>query len=248
MKRARRRLGLARSPAINGPAGPAILVVASRAIYPAHVDVPMLVDGLLTLLPELMQLRPRIVEETPHFDLAALDQLEDYAKDLLAAHNAVAATAEYLAALGRELEPLYQALQHRRRLVATARSLAKVGLVDPTTLANVSRQSTLRATADDLMTLHGAISVHLETIENTAALHLDLVVALLFANRINAALSAHAEAGANHQTAPFLRTQAFTVVARAYAQVQHAATFVLWNTPDRDRLARSLYSLGNARR
>lgn len=181
--------------------------------------------------------------ELGKFDLANFDKLQSYAQALWYAHGAMYATSESNAELPALMD---DASKLREMLVLSARLLSYHGLVDGKALAELTGSAGYANVVTDLTTLVKVFRDNWSEIENKSPIQKEQVdEAHRIANRLAGAYTARTQVTVKGDLAAEERTRAFTLLVRAYDQVQRAATFIRWGSPDGDKFLPSLWT--NAR-
>ncbi|KYF59167.1 hypothetical protein BE08_37375, partial [Sorangium cellulosum] len=125
------------------------------ALLPINIDIPRAVSQALGVLPGLLTLRPLIAERLPTHDVGLVDRLETYALAAWYAHLA------WLSSGGAQngLKPLVEeAVPLRANLLGDAEALARRGLVDAGTVADIRAGNGHMDTANDLVALSALFS------------------------------------------------------------------------------------------
>ena len=95
-----------------------IRVVPTNELIAINIDIPTAVGTALGVLPEITALRPRVVSETPLFDIARFDKLEAYTQATWHAHS------HYLAA-SAPAEPFDKLVEEARSAAMSMGSACK---------------------------------------------------------------------------------------------------------------------------
>ncbi|XYI04300.1 hypothetical protein ACMHYB_00915 [Sorangium sp. So ce1128] len=124
-------------------------------LIPVNLDVPRVVSQVLGVSPGLVALRPAIAEHLPTFDVARLDRLDTYALAAWYAHLLSLSSGDVESAL----KPLLaEAAPLRENLLGDAEALARRGLLDAETVADIRAGQGYIDTANDLVALSALFS------------------------------------------------------------------------------------------
>lgn len=215
-----------------------------RDLIPINVDVPSTICTVYGVLPKLQQLRERIADELPRFDLAAFDRLELYA------HALFQAQTHYIIASNPpdHLDELVaRATTLRAHLLAEAHCLALRRLLPAEALKNLKTQSGIKPLAMDLEALSRLFRSHwpaligkCPTPESDVTESATLSVTLL--TIVGRRQFTHALAVASQ-----LRLRTFTLLARTYDDARRAVIYLCGRQTDPNTIAPSLYG-GRKRR
>ncbi|WP_437654767.1 hypothetical protein [Sorangium sp. So ce1182] len=124
-------------------------------LIPVNLDVPRVVSQVLGVSPGLVALRPAIAEHLPTFDVALVDRLETYALAAWYAHLLSLSSGDVESAL----KPLLaEAAPLREDLLGDAEALARRGLLDAETVADIRAGQGYIDTANDLVALSALFS------------------------------------------------------------------------------------------
>ncbi len=219
---------------------PELEALTAEELVAVNLDIPSVVATTLGALPEIRALRSQMVEDVPHFDLAAFDKLEDYAMALNYAHAAyLTATkpADDLDAVSTEATAL------RGTLFLDATALSRRGLVDGNRLKDLPGTNGYKNLATDLEMLASVLRESWTQLQGKSALELsELDRAEKLGQRLMRVVGLREQGPAQVAAATDLRTRAFTLLARTYDQARRAVTFLRWEKGDFDRIAPSLYA------
>ncbi|WP_437747018.1 hypothetical protein WMF39_19545 [Sorangium sp. So ce1504] len=195
---------------------------------------------MLGVLPGLLALRSAIAERLPTHELASLDRLEAYALAAWYAHLA------WLSSGGAEnaLKPLLaEAAPLRENLLSDAEALARRGLLDADTVAEIRAGQGYIDTANDLVALSALFTASWsEVAGRTAATEEEVRRAGEIGPQILAALGVREHGkGPGPTEAADRRARAFSLLVHAYDQTRRAVTYLRWDEGDADAIAPSLY-------
>ncbi|WP_437603326.1 hypothetical protein WMF28_17105 [Sorangium sp. So ce590] len=241
-----------KKPAPTKPAAPPRAAAAFDSILPEiealspdrlisiKIDIPRAVSLVLGVLPGLLALRPAIVEHLRQHDVAALDRLESYALAAWYAH------LQWLSTGGAEnaLKPLLaEAAALRENLLGDAEALARRGLLDAETVAEIRAGHGHIDTANDLVALSALFGGSWSDIAGkTAATEDEVKRAGEIGPQLLAALGVREHGkGPGPTEAADKRARAFALLAHAYDQTRRAVAYLRWNEGDADTIAPSLY-------
>jgi hypothetical protein len=194
---------------------------------------------VLGALPELLALAPEMLQ-LPDFDVRLVKSLEAYALALMHAHEVHEALLEAMP----ELQvPLEEAGNLRARLLADAKALVQLGLLDERAVLRLSGSVGFKNLASDLQalveTLRGSVA-RLGARYPTAPD--ELAAAERVAAELLHALTLREEHARQVASASDLRVRAWTLLKRAYGQACRAVAYLRWQQGDADRIAPSLYA------
>ncbi|WP_437945885.1 hypothetical protein WME98_34055 [Sorangium sp. So ce296] len=134
---------------------PEIEALSADRLIAVNLDIPRVVSQVLGVLPGLLALRPDVAEQLQKHDVALLDRLETYALAAWYAHLV------WLSSGGTEsaLKPLLEeAVPLRENLLSDAEALARRGLLDAETVAEIRAGQGHIDTANDLVALSALFS------------------------------------------------------------------------------------------
>ncbi|WP_437718483.1 hypothetical protein WMF45_19860 [Sorangium sp. So ce448] len=205
-----------------------------------NLDIPRVVSQVLGVLPGLITLKPAIAERLPQHDVALLDRLETYALAAWYAHLA------WLSSGGAEnaLKPLLaEAAPLRENLLSDAAALARRGLLDADTVAEIRAGQGHIDTANDLVALSALFTASWsEVTGKTAATEEEVRRAGEIGPQILAALGVREHGkGPGPTEAADRRARAFSLLVHAYDQTRRAVAYLRWDEGDADSIAPSLY-------
>lgn len=216
-----------------------------RALPKEHVqicnlEVPLATMTVFGSLPEIMAMRPRVVEELPKFPIERFDKLETYTAAMAHAHTLFMAAS-------RPPEPVTelvkQCTEMRETLLSDAQALSKRGIIDGSRLEDLKGNNSYRFIAFDVFTLVHILRENAAKIQGkTAVQPAELDRAQQLAQDLTRALGEREQAPAALESAIDLRNRAFTLFVRNYNDVQHALYYL---EPDRlDEIAPTVYGGG----
>ncbi|WP_433935461.1 hypothetical protein AB3662_12090 [Sorangium cellulosum] len=219
---------------------PEIEALSPDRLIPLNLDVPRVVSQVLGVLPGLRALRGDIAAHLPTFDIARLDRLETYALAAWYAHLL------WLSSGGAEnaLKPLLaDAAPLRENLLGDAEALARRGLLDAATVADIRAGQGHIDIANDLVALSALFSASWSEIAGkTAATEEEVKRAGEIGPQLLAALGVREHGkGPGPTEAADRRARAFALLVHAYDQVRRAVAFLRWDEEDADVIAPSLY-------
>ncbi|WP_437909928.1 hypothetical protein WME95_19855 [Sorangium sp. So ce327] len=219
---------------------PEIEALSADRLIAINLDIPRVVSQVLGVLPGLLALRSAIAERLPTHELASLDRLETYALAAWYAHLA------WLSSGGAEnaLKPLLaEAAPLRENLLSDAEALARRGLLDADTVAEIRAGQGYIDTANDLVALSALFAASWsEVIGKTAATEEEVKRAGEIGPQILAALGVREHGkGPGPTEAADRRARAFSLLVHAYDQTRRAVAYLRWNEGDADSIAPSLY-------
>ncbi len=206
-----------------------------------NVDIPRAVVTVLSALPALQRLRPRIVEELPRFPMSSLDKLQTYALGTWYAHLLTLPPAEP----DNKTKPLFEeGAVLRENLLVAAEALAHRKLLEPKHVAQIRSGRGHVDLANDLValatlftnnwgTIEGKTAVTPEEVERAAMLGPELLIALGIREQARERSPAQL---ANQ------RRRAFTLLVRAYDDCRRAVSYLRWREGDTAKLVPSLYA------
>jgi hypothetical protein len=205
-----------------------------------NLDLQQATATILGVLPEVMALREKIVQELTAFDITYVDKLEDYALALRFAHAAYQTATlppDDLAALSNE------ALALRERLVADARALSLHKLLDPRKLEPLKGGSGIQNVAQDLQMLSQILQEVWPKIQGkSATAQEDLQAASRIGTRLTRIVGIREQSSAQEALATQQRQRVFTLMMRAYDETRAAVAFVRRREDDADSITPNLYT------
>ncbi|WP_437624997.1 hypothetical protein [Sorangium sp. So ce1151] len=219
---------------------PEIEALSADRLVPVNLDIPRVVSQVLGVLPGLLALRSGIAEQLQKHDVALLDRLETYALAAWYAHLV------WLSSGGAEnaLKPLLEeAVPLRENLLSDAEALARRGLLDAETVAEIRAGQGHIDTANDLVALSALFSGSWSEIAGrTAATEDEVNRAGDIGPQLLAALGVREHGkGPGPTEAADKRARAFALLVHAYDQTRRAVAYLRWNEGDADIIAPSLY-------
>ncbi|AUX42365.1 hypothetical protein SOCE26_037950 [Sorangium cellulosum] len=219
---------------------PEIEALSPDRLIAIKIDIPRAVSQVLGVLPGLVALRSAIAEHLPTHDVALLDRLETYALAAWYTHLV------WLSSGGAEnaLKPLLaEAAPLRENLLSDAEALARRGLLDAETVAEIRAGHGHIDTANDLVALSALFSASWPEIAGkTAATEEEVKRAGQIGPQLLAALGVREHGkGPGPTEAGDKRARAFALLANAYDQTRRAVAYLRWNEGDADTIAPSLY-------
>ncbi|WP_438015427.1 hypothetical protein WMF18_31760 [Sorangium sp. So ce315] len=219
---------------------PEIEALSPDRLISVNLDIPRVVSQVLGVLPGLRALRADIAEHLPTFDIARLDRLETYALAAWYAHLL------WLSSGGAEnaVKPLLaEAAPLRENLLGDAEALARRGLLDAATVADIRAGQGHIDMANDLVALSALFSASWSDIAGkTAATEEEVKRAGEVGPQFLAALGVREHGkGPGPTEAADKRARAFALLVHAYDQIRRAVAFLRWDEGDADEIAPSLY-------
>ncbi|MGK3986025.1 hypothetical protein WME99_23465 [Sorangium sp. So ce136] len=219
---------------------PEIEALSPDRLIAIKVDIPRAVSQVLGVLPGLLALRPAIAEHLQTHDVALLDRLETYALAAWYAH------LQWLSSGGAEnaLKPLLaEAIPLRENLLGDAEALARRGLLDAATVAEIRAGQGHIDMANDLVALSALFSASWSAITGkTAATEEEVKRAGEIGPQLLAALGVREHGkGPGPTEAADKRARAFALLVHAYDQTRRAVSYLRWNEGDAETIAPSLY-------
>jgi hypothetical protein len=219
---------------------PEIEALSADRLIAINLDIPRIVSQVLGVLPGLLALRSAIAERLPTHEIASLDRLEAYALAAWYAHLA------WLSSGGAEnaLKPLLaEAAPLRENLLSDAETLARRGLLDADTVAEIRAGQGYIDTANDLVALSALFTASWsEVTGKTAATEQEVRRAGEIGPQILAALGVREHGkGPGPTEAADRRARAFSLLVHAYDQTRRAVAYLRWDEGDADSIAPSLY-------
>ncbi|KYF75993.1 hypothetical protein BE17_19805, partial [Sorangium cellulosum] len=195
-------------------AAPEMDALERDALFPINLDIPRAVSQVLGVLPGLLALRPLIAERLPTHDVGLVDRLEIYALAAWYAHLAWLSSGGTLNGLKPLLE---EAVPLRANLLGDAEALARRGLIDAETVADIRAGNGHMDTANDLVALSALFSGSWSEIaEKTAATEEEVRRAGELGPQLLAALGVREHGAAPGPTdAADKRARAFTLFVNA---------------------------------
>lgn len=221
------------------------VVAEMRAIPKEHVqicnvEVPLATMTVFGSVPEIMALRPRVVEELPKFPIERFDKLETYTAAMAHAHTLFMAAS-------RPPEPVTELVKQctelREMLLSDAQALSRRGIIDGSRLEDLKGNNSYRFIPFDVFTLVHILRDNAAKIQGkTAVQPAELDKAQQLAQDLTRALGEREQAPAALESAIDLRNRAFTLFVRNYNDVQHVVHYL---EPDRvDEIAPTMYGGG----
>jgi hypothetical protein len=220
---------------------PQILAFPESDTLHINLDVPTVVTTLLGAIPALMGLRPHIVEELPRFDITQVDEMEFRVLALSHAHALYLGTARPVIGFPE----LVQLGTKRRDIIyAEAQTLIARGLLDPTTVREVKRESGHRALAVDLQVLATSILAIYGTLPTRPLTsEQELTEALHIADQINYAVGIRDQGPQTPAEAANIRNRCYAWVFKSWDQMRRAASYLRWDEKDVDLILPSPFSI-----
>ncbi|WP_437776921.1 hypothetical protein [Sorangium sp. So ce1097] len=219
---------------------PEIEALSPERLISVNLDIPRVVSQVLGVLPGLLALRPAVAEHLPTFELARLDRLEIYALAAWYAHLLWLSSGD----AENAVKPLLaEAAPLRENLLGDAEALARRGLLDAATVADIRAGQGHIDMANDLVALSTLFSASWSEIAGkTAATEEEVRRAGEVGPQLLAALGVREHGkGPGPTEAADKRARAFALLVHAYDQIRRAVAFLRWDEGDADEIAPSLY-------
>jgi len=214
------------------------------------VDVKSAVATVLGALPEIRRFSAELPKFAPHLNAAVLgpavvDRLERAAFALNWAHG------RYLAA-GQPSNDLLamveKGVELRDQLLADASTLARRGLIEPTSLDQVQTATGYKNLAADLTVLASVLKDAWPRVEGKCAIQFEeLELAGSLGERIIEAVGVREQGAPVVASASDMRARVFTDLVERYDDVRRSISYARWRQDDADSIAPSLYA-GRRRR
>lgn len=210
-----------------------------------NLDIQQATRTILGALPEMQELRERIVAELPAFDIAAFDKLEDYVQALKFAQSGYQIAAQPPDDLDALLE---EGGKLKARLTADANALAQYGLFSAKKLEQLKGGQGLNNLAEDLELLSRAMMDSWPQIQGKALTPFeDVQTASRIGLRLTRIAGLREQGPARLAAATELRMRAFTLVQRTYEEARAAIGYLRRAQEDLETIAPTLYP-GRSRR
>ncbi|WP_437875408.1 hypothetical protein [Sorangium sp. So ce513] len=219
---------------------PEIEALSPDRLISVNLDIPRVVSQVLGVLPGLRALRADIAEHLPTFDITRLDRLETYALAAWYAHLLSLSSGD----VENAVKPLLaEAAPLRENLLGDAEALARRGLLDAATVADIRAGQGHIDIANDLVALSALFSASWSEIAGkTAATEEEVKRAGEVGPQLLAALGVREHGkGPGPTEAADKRARAFALLVHAYDQIRRAVAFLRWDEDDADEIAPSLY-------
>lgn len=217
---------------------------AERAALPAvdqiNLDMESAYATAIASLPAIRAITTEIAGVLAKFDLSKLDKVEDYACAMKHAHHVVVVAD---APAGSIVELNAEASALRDRFLLTAQFFAKLGVVSPVRLSDVTGRVGYKNVADDLDKLSLVLRDSWSAIEGKSPLTKEEIEkGRVLGKKL-------ADAAAKRDKAPAVagpalddRARAFTLFVRTWDEIRAAVQYVRHKQGDADRIAPSLYA------
>ena len=211
-------------------------------VLPINVDIPRAVSVAVGVVPHLLALRPRFVEELPKHPVHLLDKLMTYALAAWYAHLlALPATSQDTLKQLKE-----EAAKLRETLLVAAEALGHKGVIDADRVADIRSGQGDLDMANDLVMLAALFAEAWEVVKNKTAIdwaevdrasHLgpELLIALGARDQPTMPQPRMADPAER-------RARAFTLLVNAYDACRRAVTYLRWEEDDADIIAPSLFA------
>lgn len=223
---------------------PEFASLSEEELLPITLDPVAAAVTMRGALPKVVAMRPTI-ETLSHFDIRALDKLEDYLRAWLRA-NALF--------LGSELPPegfsalLAKVTAFHDNFLSDAHALVQRGMLAPESLATLKGTTGYKNIASDVLTLTTLLRANWQRLTGRTC------VTLAELDEADAAVDALiTDLGLREQTpmtkaaCAVERQQAYTLFVNAYDQVRRAISYLRWDQSDVDEIVPSLFG-GRRRR
>jgi hypothetical protein len=218
---------------------PAMDALAEAELLPVNLDPLAVVSLVRGALPNLSNLRERIVAELDNFDLSQLERLETYARALLQAqivYLGLSGAPQELSALSAEASGL------RTLLLSDVGALIRRGRLSASCLWGVKRRKGHRNVASDVLSLAAVLRNHWATIANgTAVTEAELERAESLGAELIRLIGRQMHTPEAIAKAASDRNRAYTLTVRTYNELRQAVMFVCRHQADAERVAPSLY-------
>jgi hypothetical protein len=225
---------------------PELVALQTTDLLPINIDPVGAAAQALGALPELLNLRPQMMEQLHAFDISNLDQLETYALALIQANCArlgAQAAPEYLSEL------VTATTKMRERLVADVSTLSARGYIKGASRSNLRGRLGYRHIASDVLMLSGVLRTYWATVAAKCAVtESELDQAEILGDRLIQTVGLRERVSVAVAEAAIERQKVFTLFVRAYNQVRKAVTYLRWELGDAENLAPSLYLKQNVSR
>lgn len=223
-----------------------LAALTPETLVKVNLEVQIAVSTILGALPEIKELRERMVKELPAFDVASFDKLEDYTLALAFAQAKFQFATE---PADGELEVVStEAARLREKLLANAQALALSGLFDRHSLEQLKGANGYKNVAQDLQALSTALRANWANIQGKSPLQAeDVQAASRIALRLTRIVGLREQGPALLAAAMDLRMRAFTRVFQTYEDARSAVEYLRRREGDADSIAPSLYA-GKGRR
>lgn len=205
-----------------------------------NLDIPTSVVTVLGCMPELRQLKARLIEDLPNVDPSLFEKTEQYAYALRHAdilHTAASKPAEPIAEIAAQLKELHS------RLEADARALGQRKLIDPARLAFLTGVRAFQSMTSDVFLLVELFRKNWDTIVGkTAVTPAELDLAESLAERLDTAVGIREQGPANASVTAANRRKAFHLFIKSYDETRRVVGFLRWHDKDADTIAPSLFA------
>ena len=203
---------------------PAMRALPAETLQQVNVHIPYAVTSVLGALPELMALRPRIVDEMPKFPIEMLDNLED--ATLAMGHADTVYTVST-----RKPEGVPVLAERAARACAIFRAdlqtLALREIIDGAPLEQLRGGPGHRNIAFDLFALTYLVRANWAAIQGKTALTLaEITEAEQLADQLTTALGLRQQAPTSDVPSADMRVRAFNLFMRHYDEVERAVRFL----------------------
>jgi hypothetical protein len=217
---------------------PQLLGLNPDHLLQVNLDISSAIATVLGVLPKVRALRAQIAE-LPAFDMAAFDQLEDYALALSFAQTI------YLMARRPpdDLQTLSdQASRMRAAMRADATVLATRGLINAEQLKGLKGRRGYKNVAQDLQILSSIFEDSWPKVDGKTITTLaDAQAASRVATKLLRTVGVHEQTPERSKPARDLRTRAFTRLLRVYEDTRRALRYLSATPRKADEIAPSLY-------
>jgi hypothetical protein len=201
-----------------------IQALPKEKVQTCNLEVPLAVTTVFGSLPEIMALRPRVLEELPKFPIERFDKLERYTAAFAHAQALFMAASRPPAPVTELVE---QCTRQRDLLLSDAQALAKRGIIDGNRLEDLKGNSSYRFIAFDVFMLVQILTENSAKIQGkTAVDQAELDRAQQLAEKLTRALGEREQAPAALDAATDTRDRAFTLFINDYGEVQHAVYYL----------------------
>jgi hypothetical protein len=220
--------------------------LAADQLLQVNLDIQLASQTILGALPEIRDLRERMVKELPAFDVTQFDKLEDYVLAL------VFVQSRYVMATqpDDDLQILFtEASKLRERLAADAQALSLRRLFDTRKLAALKGANGYKNVAHDLQALSAEFEAIWPKIEGKCPTTLDdLTAATQMSTRVTRVVGLREQSPAVLAVLTEERMRAFTLMLKVYDEARSAVSYLRRHVGDADSIAPSLYTGKSTRR
>jgi hypothetical protein len=208
---------------------PELLALPPEDLIQVNRDLKEAIATALGALPNVLALAPDMAR-LPDLDLRAIKNLETYALALEHAH----AVRENLVQSPPKLRTLAaEANKLRTKLLAYTNALVQLGSLKPHKVKKLSGATGFSGIATDLQTLAGVLELYATQRQASD----ELATAKRIASELLEAIRQREERSTSLASANDMRTRAWTLLIRVYAQVHRAIAYLRWREGDVEVIA-----------